>query len=182
MWYYIILSLAGLINTANSIWVVEVNRLFKSCENPHKRGPYPLDLSKLQIYLSEDDKLIMNGEMQFVQDIVPPWGISIYTEKLNHGEWHSTPYTKNALDLCIDMQARHEIWYTITKHLNKSTCPYRKGHTERFDMVELGSFGFDDVLPDLVGDWRIYTDFRMGTVPHKAKLSCMMTELSILEH
>nr|XP_040240174.2 uncharacterized protein LOC120960207 isoform X2 [Anopheles coluzzii] len=184
MCYYhlIILWLTVLIYTANSIWVVEINKLHKSCENPSKRAPFPLDMSKVQIYLSEEDKLVLNGEVTFTQDIFPPWGISIYTHKLDHGEWTPTAYTKSAFNLCLEMHASHEIWYIITKQLNKTNCPYRKGYVEKFDMVDIGSFGFDDVLQDLVGDWRIFVDFRLGSVPHKLQISCMMYEISILEH
>uniref|UniRef100_A0A182YLR7 Uncharacterized protein n=1 Tax=Anopheles stephensi TaxID=30069 RepID=A0A182YLR7_ANOST len=166
----------------SAIFVVEVNRLFKSCEDPGKPAPFPLDFSKMQLYLSEDEKLVMNGEVKFTQHIYPPWGISIYTHKLDHGEWLPTPYTKSSFNLCMSMHANTEIWYPITKHMNQTSCPYRKGHVEKFDMVDLGSFGFDEVLGDLVGDWRVFVDFSLGTVPHKVQISCIMNEVSILEH
>uniref|UniRef100_A0A182VTE9 Uncharacterized protein n=1 Tax=Anopheles minimus TaxID=112268 RepID=A0A182VTE9_9DIPT len=181
MWY-IILWLSVLISIANSVFVVEVNKLFKPCLNPNKPAPFPLDLSNMQVYLTEDEKLVMNGELIFTQNINPPWGVSIYTHKLDHGEWLPTPYSKHVFNLCMVMHASTEMWYPITRHMNRSNCPYRKGHVEKFDMVDMGNFGFDDVLADLVGDWRIFVDFSLGSIPHQMKISCVMVEVSILEH
>uniref|UniRef100_A0A182R3Y7 MD-2-related lipid-recognition domain-containing protein n=1 Tax=Anopheles funestus TaxID=62324 RepID=A0A182R3Y7_ANOFN len=181
MWFTI-LYLSFLINIANSEFVVEVNKLFKTCANPKKAAPFPLDLSNLQVYLREDEKLVMNGEIKFTQNINPPWGVSIYTHKLDHGEWLPTPYSKHSFNLCIAMHASTEMWYAVTKHMNQTNCPFKKGHVEKFDMVDLGNFGFDDVLADLVGDWRIFLDFSLGPVPHQMKVSCIMNEISILEH
>uniref|UniRef100_A0A182NAK7 Uncharacterized protein n=1 Tax=Anopheles dirus TaxID=7168 RepID=A0A182NAK7_9DIPT len=182
MWN-ISLWFAVLIGVANSVFVVEVNKLHKTCPNSNKKtAPFPMEMSNLQIYLSENEKLMMNGNLTFLQDIYPPWGVSIYTHKQEHGEWLPTPYSKRVLNLCGVMLAGTEIWFPITKHMKQTQCPFRKGHVETFDMIEMENFGFDDVLPDLVGDWRIFAEFILGTVPHMMQVSCIMYELSILEH
>uniref|UniRef100_A0A182MMH6 Uncharacterized protein n=1 Tax=Anopheles culicifacies TaxID=139723 RepID=A0A182MMH6_9DIPT len=126
MWY-IILGLSVLINIANSVFVVEVNKLFKPCLNSNKVAPFPLDVSNVQVYLSEDERLIMNGELKFTQNINPPWGVSIYTHKLDHGEWLPTPYSRSTFNLCMMMLSNTEIWYPITRHMNQTSCPYRRG-------------------------------------------------------
>ncbi|XP_052892600.1 uncharacterized protein LOC128300540 [Anopheles moucheti] len=182
MWWYRILWLTVLINIAKSVFVVEVNKLYKPCANPNKPAPFPLDFSKLQVFLSEDEKLVINGELKFTQNVKPPWGVSVYTNKLDHGEWVPTPYSKHVFNLCMAMHASTEMWYPITRHMNQTSCPYKQGHVEKFNMIDLGNFGLDDVLGDLVGEWRIFVDFSLGSMPHKMQISCLMNEVSILEH
>uniref|UniRef100_A0A182QD95 Uncharacterized protein n=1 Tax=Anopheles farauti TaxID=69004 RepID=A0A182QD95_9DIPT len=181
MWN-IILWFTVLVNIASAVFVVEVNKLFKPCPHSNNNSPFPLDMSNFHVYLSENEKLVMNGNFTFLQDIYPPWGVSIYTHKLEHGEWLPTPYTKRVLNLCGMILVGTEIWFPITKHMQRTQCPFRKGHVETFDMIEIENIGIDDMLHDLVGDWRIFTDFSLGTVPHLMKISCTMNEFSILEH
>nr|XP_049465843.1 uncharacterized protein LOC120960207 isoform X1 [Anopheles coluzzii] len=232
MCYYhlIILWLTVLIYTANSIWVVEINKLHKSCENPSKRAPFPLDMSKVQIYLSEEDKLVLNGEVTFTQDIFPPWGVGrrfcffqhrieryrnsfhvktdfdlhpqigprrmdpdgVHQERLQSvfGDaresrnlvHHYEAIEQNQLSLSEGCKNHYKYPSSLCVIWNNHFAFFLFQYVEKFDMVDIGSFGFDDVLQDLVGDWRIFVDFRLGSVPHKLQISCMMYEISILEH
>ncbi|XP_053672246.1 uncharacterized protein LOC128722597 [Anopheles nili] len=177
LWFSVLLTIA------NSVFVVEINKLFKPCPHSSKNfATFPWNLTGVRLFLSEDEKLILDGQFTVIRDIYPPLGLVIYTQKQDKGEWRPTPYGRHVLNFCSVMLSSGDIWYPITKHMNRTTCPLRKGHLETFDMVELESFGFDDVLPDLVGEWRVFVETSLGPMPHKVQVSCIMNEISILEH
>ncbi|KXJ83893.1 hypothetical protein RP20_CCG027304 [Aedes albopictus] len=69
--------------------------------------------------------------------------------------------------------------------LNKLTakvetrCPIKAGHKEKFDMVEVGSFGLT-LPPSFAGDWKVYVEMwitRDGQVEHE----CCLTPATIYE-
>ncbi|XP_058056284.1 uncharacterized protein LOC131207677 [Anopheles bellator] len=169
-----------LFTVAHAKFVMEFNKVFKPCPRFASK-PFAIDTSKMQIFLSDDDELTLNGELVFVNDLVAPVGLVFYTQKLEHGEWMPRPYGKQVLDMCAVITSPMELWYSITRHMNQTRCPFRKGHVERFDMVSLGTFGLDDFMEQMVGDWKIFAELTVRS-PLLMDVSCAMCEVSVIEH
>ncbi|XP_052863951.1 uncharacterized protein LOC128270580 [Anopheles cruzii] len=180
MWT-ILMGYTLLFTVAHTKFVMEFNKLFKPCPRSSSSKPFPIDTSKMEIFLSEDDELTLNGELVFVSDLVSPVGFSFYTQKLEHGEWVPRPYSKRVLDMCSVVTSPMEIWYSITRHMNRTRCPFPKGHVERFDMVSLGTFGLDEFMEQMVGEWKIFAEMTLPS-PLFMEVSCTMCQVSVVEH
>ncbi|XP_035773714.1 uncharacterized protein LOC118456757 [Anopheles albimanus] len=165
---------------AHTKFVVDLHKSFRPCE--HTKASFPLDISGLRIFLSEDDEMTFDGTIVVTKDIRPPLGFAFYSQKQEHGEWMPMPYGKRELDLCSVLLSTTDVWHPITSHMNRTRCPFKKHHTEHFHMLKTGLFGFEEYLQEFTGDWRVFVELTLTRVPPLVEVSCIMTELSIVEH
>ncbi|XP_050088695.1 uncharacterized protein LOC126572982 [Anopheles aquasalis] len=165
---------------AHTKFVVDLQKSFRPCEN--SKAPFPVDISGLRIFLSEDDDMTFDGPIVVTKDMRPPLGFAFYSQKQEHGEWMPMPYGKRVLDLCAVLLSASDVWHPITSNMNQTRCPFKKHHTEHFHMLKTGLFGFEDYLQEFTGEWRIFVELTVTRVAPFPEVSCIMTEVSIVEH
>lgn len=105
--------------------IVDVNEEVFNCENSLPNSA--VDFSDLEYELDDKDELTLNGQIRVNEDYEAPIGLNFYTRHLEHGKWNVGLFSTMVKDFCPDLLNPTKPWYFITKTLNQTQCPYKKG-------------------------------------------------------
>lgn len=105
--------------------IVDVNEEIFDCENSLPNSA--VDFSSLEYELDDKDELTLNGKIRVNEDYESPIGLNFYTRHLEHGKWNVGLFSTMVKDFCPDLLNPMKPWYFITKTLNQTQCPYKKG-------------------------------------------------------
>ncbi|KAL9707149.1 hypothetical protein quinque_010667 [Culex quinquefasciatus] len=74
-----------------------------------------------------------------------------------------------------------ELWYPYTRLLKQKTCPYKAGHEEHINNMNIGNFAaMLKVPPSFIGEWRMYYEIT-STRNGKRVVECMMIPITVSE-
>lgn len=110
--------------------IVDVNEEIFDCENSLPNSA--VDFSGLEYELDDKDELTLNGQIRVNEDYGAPIGLNFYTRHLEHGRWNVGLFSMMVKDFCPDLLNPTKAWYFITKTLNQTQCPYKKGVRDTF--------------------------------------------------
>ncbi|KAL1374066.1 hypothetical protein pipiens_001666 [Culex pipiens pipiens] len=157
--------------------IVDVHETPYECDDTL---PLPAaDFSGLEFELDEDDVMNFSGTVNVTEDYEAPIGMNLHTEHLERGEWKTGIMSRVVRDFCPVILNRFEAWYPITKTLQQTECPYRKGHIERFDHLKLGTFGVA-VPHHLLGEWKVYFEITAKRNGQTVK-ECIMRRADLID-
>ncbi|XP_065078869.1 uncharacterized protein LOC135701855 [Ochlerotatus camptorhynchus] len=129
-----------------------------------------IDFSNFEIINQDDGTLFYNGSLTMLKDFNSPWRIKITSKRLERGTWQPGIIAKEIFDLCkIIGNPLEPGIYKVTQMLDKKACPFNAGHSEQFDMVNVGTYGLN-LPPSFAGDWKFYVEIwtvRRGTIDHE---------------
>ncbi|XP_039451713.2 uncharacterized protein LOC120430681 [Culex pipiens pallens] len=133
--------------------IVDVNEEVFDCENSLPNSA--VDFSGLEYELDDKDELTLNGQICVNEDYEAPIGLNFYTRHLEHGRWNVGLFSMMVKDFCPDLLNPTKPWYFITKTLNQTQCPYKKGHIEILDHMRYGTYGA--IIPfNMLGEWKFF--------------------------
>nr|XP_029736435.1 uncharacterized protein LOC115271090 [Aedes albopictus] len=138
-----------------------------------------IDLNNFQIINRENGDIAYNGSIKFLKDYSSPIKLKIVSKRLQRGTWLPGILNKEIGDFCRVMGNPLEPGvYKTTENIDKR-CPFEAGFVQKFDMVEVGSYGMD-IPPSFAGDWKFYVNvytFRNRRLDHE----CISVESTIYE-
>ncbi|XP_038107527.1 uncharacterized protein LOC6033249 [Culex quinquefasciatus] len=152
---------------------------FRICENGK---PLPEDdFSQFHIQPEQDGSITMNGTYRFKQEYGSPTRWNMYTERLERGSWIPGIVSRDVRDICLLLQMPHEVWYPYTHIMKQKSCPYRVGHEEHINNMNIGNFAaMLKVPPSFIGEWRMYYEIT-STRNVKRVVECMMIPITVSE-
>ncbi|XP_021702497.1 uncharacterized protein LOC110676929 [Aedes aegypti] len=139
---------------------------------------YHMDFSDVEFSYDDDGYLTVNGNFTFLRDVVAPYPAYIYSERLEQGEWRPAIITKSVPDFCAVIQNPMEVWYPVTRQLNKKNCPYKAGFVGRIDNVRY-SFPVP-ITPNFLGEWRVFLEQRDIT-KETEEYACLVQYFSVID-
>ncbi|XP_038107529.1 uncharacterized protein LOC6033244 [Culex quinquefasciatus] len=111
--------------------------------------------SNLEYTLDDDKVLTINGRIDITDDYEAPIGLNFSTQHLERGEWRTGVFSSLIKDFCPDILNPMKPWYFVTKTLNQTKCPYKKGHVEIMDDFKYGTYGVP--IPfNMLGEWKLF--------------------------
>ncbi|XP_062551777.1 uncharacterized protein LOC134217037 [Armigeres subalbatus] len=173
--YLQVLSVLFLVPMLAAVLVIDMQE-YRGCPG-HK---YDIDLSSMEFDYDDDGFIIVSGNFTFLKDIVPPYPMYVYAEKMERGEWKRTFIDKYIPDFCSVIQNFNEIWYPITKNLNQKYCPFKAGFVAQInDNVR---YKFPVTLThNFVGEWRMIVECRDISEKNSESFGCWMQYASLIE-
>ncbi|KAL9707148.1 hypothetical protein quinque_010666 [Culex quinquefasciatus] len=125
--------------------------------------------------------MTMNGSVQFTGDFESPTRLRLYSKKLERGEWVPGFLNREVLNMCPLLQLPHEIWYPFTSIMKQKSCPYRAGHIEPVNSINIGNYAeILNLPPSFIGEWRVYYEVAT-TRKRKRVMQCLMVLMTITE-
>ncbi|XP_038110964.1 uncharacterized protein LOC119767162 [Culex quinquefasciatus] len=149
-------SMALVLKLVSCKIIVDVVEEALLCDDRDEPLPLPAaDFTGLEFELNEDDVMCVSGTVTVREDYEAPLGTYFYTKHLERGQWRPGVFARIVKDFCPDILNPREAWYFITKTLNQTYCPYRKGHVEVLDRLKFGTYGV--IVPfHMLGEWKLY--------------------------
>ncbi|XP_062542030.1 uncharacterized protein LOC134210020 [Armigeres subalbatus] len=139
---------------------------------------HDFDFSNLDYDYDDDGYLTVNGNFTFLRDIASPYPAYFHSEQMERGEWRRALIERSVPDFCAVLQSPTEIWYPITRYLNKKACPYKAGFVGTIDHVRY-KFPFT-ISPQFLGEWRLFMEQRDSRKDPKP-FACLILYFSVIE-
>ncbi|XP_052562858.1 uncharacterized protein LOC120423457 [Culex pipiens pallens] len=169
----------SLLKHSNAVLSVDFDDDFRECGNG--KPMVGMDFSNFQIIPENNGSVTLNGTVKFTKDYENPTKWNLYTERLDRGSWVPGIVAREVNNICISLQMPNEPWYPYARHMKQKTCPFRAGHEEHANNMNIGNYAaMFNVPPDFLGEWRLY--YAVATTRRGKRFEeCMMIPVTVSE-
>ncbi|XP_038107525.1 uncharacterized protein LOC6033254 [Culex quinquefasciatus] len=172
-------ALLSFLHLSKATLSIDFDEDIRDCDN---ETPMPgIDTSNFQILPQPDGSITVNGTARFTKDYGNPTRWKFYTKRLERGRWIPGIVSRDISNVCSVLQMPYELWYPFTRLMQRKFCPFKAGHEEHMNNVNIGNLAKTfEVSPDFIGEWRVYhaiTTTRNG----RPFDECFMVSVSVSE-
>ncbi|XP_058818461.1 uncharacterized protein LOC131681591 [Topomyia yanbarensis] len=139
-----------------TLFTVTINGELKSCDNNVDMIGW--DTSTLEVLQLDKENTTLNGKLILLKDYNNPLSVKISATRLVSGHWVPS-FARWFPNFCSLIQAPNEMWSPVVKYMKQQSCPFKAGHTETFDNVNLGNWVRNKTIPTpYLTEWKAFID------------------------